>query len=92
MKPSGSSSSGLTQIKIYDFMKEEGKLTKEQREILTNHGIKATSYTKNNLYAAPDKAAVATIVALKSLEDNYPNYLARLESKHQEVEKRINPS
>ncbi|MBR6163498.1 hypothetical protein IKQ26_06385 [bacterium] len=92
LKPAGSSSSGLTQIKIYDFMTQDGKLTPKQREILTNHGIEATSYTKNNLFAAPDKAAVATVVALKSLEDNYPNYLNRLQSKHEEVEKRINES
>ena len=91
LKPAGSSSSGLTQIKIYDFMTMEDKLTPRQKEILKNHGIEAQSYTKNNLFAAPDKAAVATIVALKSIEDNYSNYSKRLESKHDEVEKRINP-
>ena len=92
LKPAGSSSSGLTQIKIYDFMTQEGKLTQKQKEILRNHGIEAQSYTKNNLYAAPDKAAIATIVALKSIEDNYPNYLKKLETARSEIEKRINPS
>ncbi len=89
--PSGSASSGLTQIKIYDFMNDESKLSPKLREILINHGIEAKSYTKNNLFASPEKAAIATIVILKSIEDNYPKYLERLQTKHAEVEERIDP-
>ena len=91
IKPAGSASSGLTQIKIYDFMNDDSKLSPKHKEILINHGIEAKSYTKNNLFASPEKAAIATIVALKSIEDNYPKYWEKLQTKHDEVEKRIDP-
>ena len=91
LKPAGSASSGLTQIKIFDFMTSTDKLTPRQKEILINHGIEAKSYTKNNLFTSPEKAAIATIVALKSIEDNYENYENRLKEKHAEVEQRIDP-
>ena len=87
--PSGSASSGLTQIKIYDFMNDESKLSPKLREILINHGIEAKSYTKNNLFASPEKAAIATIVALKAIVDNYPKYLEQLQTERAKVEGRI---
>lgn len=92
INPSGSESSGLTQIKIYDFLNGD-KLTAEQKEILYYHGVSAESITSDNLYSNPDKAAVATMVVLDSLAKNfYPQYLEKLEQEHKELESKIDPA
>ena len=89
--PSGSESSGLTQIKIYDFMNGDA-LTQEEKDLLFYHGVSAESITSDNLYSEPDKAAVATIVALNSIAQRfYPQYLDKLASEHQELESKIDP-
>lgn len=92
INPSGSESSGLTQIKIYDFLNGD-KLTAEQKEILYYHGVSAESITSDNLYSNPDKAAVATMVILDSLAKNfYPQYLDKLSQEHKELESKIDPA
>ncbi len=89
--PSGSESSGLTQIKIYDFL-NGNKLTDEQKDILYTHGISAESITSDNLYSSPDLAAVATIVVLNSLaQDYYPQYLEKLETESKALAEKLDP-
>ncbi len=79
-----SASSGLTQMKIYDFMNSD-KLTQEQKDILTEAGINVKGVATNNLYAEPDKAAIATMVVLKSLVDNYSVYTDKLSDEHSKI-------
>ncbi len=79
-----SASSGLTQMKIYDFLNGD-KLTDEQKNILTNYGIEANGIAKDNLYANPDKAAIATMVVLTSIYENYDDYKEVLLSEHQKI-------
>ena len=88
--PSGSESSGLTQVKIYDFM--NGKLSDEEIDILYAHGVSAESITSDNLYSSPDKAAVATMVVLNSLANEYyPQYLDKLKTESQELAAKLDP-
>ncbi len=84
----GSASSGLTQIKIYDFLNTD-KLTDEQKSILEDLGIEADNVSKDNLYQNPDKAAAATLVILSSLADNYDNYTNTLSSEHENIAKNL---
>ena len=79
-----SASSGLTQMKIYDFMNTD-KLTQEQKDIIAKYGISAKGIATNNLYSEPDKAAIATMVVLKSLADKYPEYLDKLATEHSNI-------
>ena len=83
-----SASSGLTQMKIYDFLKGN-QLTQEQKDIIKSHGIKVSSVSKNNLYSEPDKAAVATMVVLTSIASNYENYLDVLKTGHEDAKKQL---
>ncbi len=84
----GSASSGMTQMKIYDFL-NGNTLTAEQKEIMKSHGIEAKGIATNNLYANPDKAAVATIVVLSSIASNYDEYLNVLKTSHNETKSQI---
>ncbi len=79
-----SASSGLTQMKIYDFLNGD-KLTDEQKDILTRYGIEANGVAKDNLYANPDKAAIATMVVLTSIYENYDDYKEVLSTEHQKI-------
>lgn len=79
-----SASSGLTQMKIYDFLNGD-KLTDEQKDILTRYGIEANGIAKDNLYANPDKAAIATMVVLTSIYENYDDYKEVLSTEHQKI-------
>ena len=89
--PNGSESSGLTQIKIYDFM-NGNQLTAEEKDILYAHGVSAESITSDNLYSSPDKAAVATMVVLNSLaQEYYPQYLEKLETESRELAEKLDP-
>lgn len=76
-----SASSGLTQMKIYDFMNSD-KLTQSQKNVMTKYGIDVDGVATNNLYKEPDKAAVATMVVLKSLVDNYSVYTDKMAEEH----------
>ncbi len=80
----GSASSGMTQMKIYDFL-NGNTLTAEEKKIIKSHGIEAKGIATNNLYANPDKAAVATIVVLNSIASNYDEYLNTLKTAHDEI-------
>ena len=79
-----SASSGLTQMKIYDFLNSD-KLTDEQKDILKSYGIEANSVSDDNLYNNPDKAAIATMVVLTSIYENYDDYKEVLSSEHQKI-------
>ena len=85
----GSASSGLTQMKIYDFLNDPSKLSEEQRNILKDYGITADSIAKNNLYENPDKAAVATMVVLKSLTEKYDDYKNVLSTENKKLENKL---
>ncbi len=84
-KKGDSASSGLTQMKIYDFM-TKGKLSDEDIQILKDYGIEAKSLTKNNLFKNPDKAAVATVVVLNSLAKTYNNYKQELKEYNENLD------
>lgn len=77
----GSASSGLTQMKINDFMNDKNFPT-ELKEILKAYGVEVSGANGNNLYDNPDKAAVATMVVLKYINDNYDEYQSELSENH----------
>lgn len=79
-----SASSGLTQMKIYDFLNGD-KLTTEQKTILKEYGVEAKGISNNNLYENPDKAAIATMVVLTSIYENYDEYKTVLAEEHEKV-------
>ena len=83
----GYASSGLTQVKISDFLKSN-KLSDSEKQALEQIGVKETFFGfSNNLYEEPKVAAGATIVVLKSIWDEYENYTARLEEEKNVVGK-----
>lgn len=81
----GSASSGLTQMKIYDFMNGD-TLTDSQKSILKEYGIEADGVATNNLFKNPDKSAIASMVVLTNLYGNYDNYLNKLSEEHANLE------
>ena len=84
-----SASSGLTQMKIYDFLNSD-TLSQEQKDILKEYGIEAKGVATNNLYANPDKAAIATMVVLTSIVENYDDYEKVLSDAHSEIASSLN--
>lgn len=84
-----SASSGLTQMKIYDFLNSD-TLTDEQKDILKEYGIEAKGVATNNLYSEPDKAAIATMVVLSSIVENYDDYEKVLSDAHAELASSLN--
>ena len=82
-----SASSGLTQMKIYDFLNSDKPLTDKEKAIIKKYGITAKGKSTNNLYKNPDKSAVATMVILSSISNNYDNYKNTLASEHEKLEK-----
>lgn len=80
-----SASSGMTQIKIYDQIKE---LDTWDKGILAEYGIKTSSGILgkgfDNLNDAR-KSAVSTMVILKNIMDNYDNYQANMNERHNEI-------
>ncbi len=80
-----SASSGLTQMKIHDFLNSDTKLTEKEKQIIESYGIQSTGKSSNNLYNNPDKSAIATMVVLSSIANNYDNYKNVLNSKHEEL-------
>ncbi|MBQ3640703.1 hypothetical protein II906_02060 [bacterium] len=86
----GSASSGLTQMKIYDFM-QKGSLSDNEISILEKYGIKASSVTSNNLYKNPDKAAVATMVVLKNISEDYDVYKQKILDAHKKAGEKVEP-
>ena len=84
----GSASSGLTQMKVYDFIQQGGETAK----LLEKYGITADGVATNNLYDNPDKAAIATMVVLKSITENYDEYQNVLSTEHSNLEKELDIS
>ena len=80
-----SASSGLTQMKIYDFM-NSNTLTDEQKSILNKYGIEADGVASNNLFENPDKAAIASMVVLTNIYENYDDYKGVLSTEHSNLE------
>lgn len=86
----GSASSGLTQMRIYDFMhSEQSPLTDEQKALLNEYGIVAEDFATNNLFANPDKAAIASMIVLTNIYENYDNYKNVLSTEHTDIETRL---
>lgn len=86
----GSASSGLTQMRIYDFMhSEQSPLTDEQKALLNEYGIVAEDFATNNLFANPDKAAIASMIVLTNIYENYDNYKNALSTEHTNIETRL---
>ena len=84
-----SASSGITQMKIYEFLNDSTRLAPELQQILKDYGVVANGKADNNLFDNPDKAAVATMVVLKSINDNYDNYTNMLKSSHEKIAEEI---
>ncbi|MBE7708446.1 MAG: hypothetical protein E7Z88_07050 [Cyanobacteria bacterium SIG27] len=66
-----SASSGITQLKIYDQMQE---MSEWEKGILKEYGIETSKLLGkgfDNLASDPEKSAVATMVVLKRIKDNY---------------------
>jgi len=84
LRGGSSASSGLTQMKIYDFLNGD-KLTDEQKKIMRDYGIEADGINSNNLFDNPDKAAIATMVVLSSIVDNYDDYKGVLQDEHKKL-------
>lgn len=82
-----SASSGLTQMKINDFMSE--KLSNSEVNLLKELGIETSGWNGNNLYEEPDKAAIATIVVLNSIAQNYDDYKTMLNNEHKKLEEKL---
>ena len=83
-----SASSGLTQIKIHDYMENP-----EIKETLEKYGIVSENKVRNNLYSEPDKAAVATMVILADIAKNsYSKYENALEEVHQKIRTTLDPN
>lgn len=84
-----SASSGLTQIKIYEYLQNGSS---EMKGLLEKYGITAESETKNNLNE-PDKAAIATMIYLADLAKNsYSEYEDLIRTEHQNVRSELDPS
>ena len=83
-----SASSGLTQIKIFDFMKDENS-----RALLKKYGVEASSAGKSNLFTEPDKAAVASMLYLsKTTKEFIPLYENSIETYHEELKGKLDSS
>ena len=89
LRGGASASSGLTQMKIYDFLNDSSKLSEEQINILKDYGITADGIAENNLYENPDKAAIATMVVLKSLTEKYDDYKKVLSTENKNLEDKL---
>jgi hypothetical protein len=86
----GSASSGVTQMKINDFMNKD-TLTDNEKNLLKELGVETWSVNGNNLYENPDKAAVATVVVLNSIAQNYDDYKSMLDNEHSRLGNELSP-
>lgn len=77
----GSASSGVTQMKINDFM-NKNTLTDDEKNLLKELGVETWRVNGNNLFENPDMAAVATVVVLNSIAQNYDDYKLMLDNEH----------
>ena len=85
----GSASSGLTQMRLNDFINGK-QLSKDEKKALESIGAKKGFLNYgNNLYKNPSAAAGATIVVLKSIWDEYENFKSKLDASHEEIGKNL---
>lgn len=85
----GSASSGLTQMRLNDFINGK-QLSEDEKEALDSVGAKKGFLGfGNNLYDEPSASAGATIVVLKSIWDEYENFKSKLDVKHTEIEDKL---
>ena len=88
----GSASSGLTQLKIHDFI-TSSSFNKDKKELFKKYGIEDLDASTNNLYSYPDKAAAATMIVLSELvATDYNRYKDILEENHNNVREKLNPN
>ncbi len=86
----GSASSGVTQMKINDFMNKD-TLTDNEKNLLKELGVETWRVNGNNLFENPDKAAVATVVVLNSIAQNYDDYKSMLDNEHLRLGNELSP-
>lgn len=86
----GSASSGVTQMKINDFMNKD-TLTDDEKSLLRELGVETSGVNRNNLFENPDKAAVATVVVLNSIAQNYDDYKSMLDNEHSRLGNELSP-
>ena len=79
-----SASSGLTQMKIYDFMKSEDFPDKYKKAI-SECGVVINGRNRNSLFKNPDQAAIATVAVLKYISENYDQYTTELKTQHKNL-------
>lgn len=78
-----SASSGLTQLKIYDQISEN--FDRWHESLLKQKGVSAKGKVTDNLND-PQFSAIATMVTLKVIMDNYDDYQKALDNKYTEIE------
>lgn len=79
-----SASSGLTQMKIYDFMNSKD-FPDKYKQAISECGVVVNGRNRNNLYKEPDKAAIATVAVLKYIGENYGQYTTELMTQHKNL-------
>lgn len=85
----GSASSGLTQMRLNDFI-DGGQLSESEKAALELVGAKKGFLNYgNNLYDNPSAAAGATIVVLKSIWDEYEEFKTKLNTEHEKIGERL---
>ena len=90
-KGNGSASSGLTQMKIHDFITSPS-FDEDKKKLFKKYGIEDLDASTNNLYSYPDKAAAATMIVLSELvTTNYDRYKDILEENHNNLREKLNP-
>ena len=83
-----SASSGLTQMKIYDFMNSKD-FPDKYKNAISECGVVVNSRNKNSLYKNPDQAAIATVAVLKYISENYGQYTTELMTQHKNLTNEI---
>lgn len=78
----GSASSGLTQLKIDDFLNDPETNQNWYSAMMKQLGIESNSPTDNNLYEKPEYSAIATMFKLKTILDDYKDYSRAMDKYH----------
>lgn len=86
----GSASSGLTQMKIDDFI-DDNRLSDKEKQLLSTVNAKKSGLfgLGNTLYKDPAASAGATVIVLKSIWDEYENFKAKLDVEHENSANRL---
>lgn len=78
----GSASSGLTQLKIDDFLNDPEMIRSWYSGMMKQLGVESNSPTDNNLYEKPEYSAIATMFKLKTILDDYKDYSKEMDKYH----------